>query len=200
MPWTAVNRLMIARSQVRGCQPTQMPRSTAWADCPACPVVTPTPGRRSVARPSPGVPWSREALRLCRPPPGSGPWRSSAPLRTAAWSSPSPAALLKDLSDRPFALVCDLAGVDILEPVCATVFSTVANHPASRWPDTSFLLCGAQPLVAEILGRLQVKPYPARRTCATSCGWPRPRPLRQRPARSCERSAGTGSSPSPTSP
>jgi anti-anti-sigma regulatory factor len=109
-------------------------------------------------------------------------------------------ALLKDLSDRPFALVCDLAGVDILDPVCATVFSTVANHPASRWPDTSFLLCGAQPLVAEILGRLQVKPYPARRTCATSCGWPRPRPLRQRPARSCERSAGTGSSPSPTSP
>jgi anti-sigma regulatory factor (Ser/Thr protein kinase)/anti-anti-sigma regulatory factor len=65
-------------------------------------------------------------------------------------------ALLKDLSDRPFALVCDLAGVDILDPVCATVFSTVANHPASRWPDTSFLLCGAQPLVAEILGRLQV--------------------------------------------
>jgi anti-sigma regulatory factor (Ser/Thr protein kinase) len=32
----------------------------------------------------------------------------------------------------------------------------VANHPASRWPDTSFLLCGAQPPVAEILGRLQV--------------------------------------------
>ena len=65
-------------------------------------------------------------------------------------------ALLKDLSDQPFALVCDLAGVDTLDPVCATVFSTVANHPASRWPDTSFLLCGAQPLVAEILGRLQV--------------------------------------------
>jgi anti-sigma regulatory factor (Ser/Thr protein kinase) len=40
--------------------------------------------------------------------------------------------------------------------VCATVFSTVANHPASRWPATAFLLCGAQPPVAEILGRLQV--------------------------------------------
>jgi anti-sigma regulatory factor (Ser/Thr protein kinase)/anti-anti-sigma regulatory factor len=65
-------------------------------------------------------------------------------------------ALLKDLSDQPFALICDLAGVDTLDPVCATVFSTVANHPVSRWPDTSFLLCGAQPPVAEILGRLQV--------------------------------------------
>jgi anti-sigma regulatory factor (Ser/Thr protein kinase)/anti-anti-sigma regulatory factor len=65
-------------------------------------------------------------------------------------------ALLKDFSDQPFALICDLAGVDSLDPVCATVFSTVANHPSSRWPDTSFLLCGAQPPVAEILGRLQV--------------------------------------------
>ena len=65
-------------------------------------------------------------------------------------------ALLKDFSDQPFALICDLAGVDTLDPVCATVFSTVANHPASRWPDTSFLLCGAQPPVAEILDRLQV--------------------------------------------
>jgi anti-sigma regulatory factor (Ser/Thr protein kinase)/anti-anti-sigma regulatory factor len=65
-------------------------------------------------------------------------------------------ALLKDLSDQPFALICDLAGVETLDPVCATVFSTVANHPASRWPVTSFLLCGAQPPVAEILDRLQV--------------------------------------------
>jgi anti-sigma regulatory factor (Ser/Thr protein kinase)/anti-anti-sigma regulatory factor len=65
-------------------------------------------------------------------------------------------ALLKDLSEEPYALVCDLAGVNHLEPVCATVFSTVANHPASRWPTTSFLLCGAKPEVAETLGRLQV--------------------------------------------
>jgi len=65
-------------------------------------------------------------------------------------------ALLKDLSDEPFALVCDLSGVENLDPVCATVFSTVANHPASRWPTTSFLLCGAKPPVAEVLGRLQV--------------------------------------------
>jgi anti-sigma regulatory factor (Ser/Thr protein kinase)/anti-anti-sigma regulatory factor len=64
--------------------------------------------------------------------------------------------LLKDLSEEPYALICDLAGVETLDPVCATVFSTVANHPASRWPTSQFLLCGAQPPVAEILGRLQV--------------------------------------------
>ena len=65
-------------------------------------------------------------------------------------------ALVKDLSEEPFALICDLAGVDNLDPVCAAVFATVANHPSSRWPTTSFLLCGAQPPVAEILGLLTV--------------------------------------------
>jgi anti-anti-sigma regulatory factor/anti-sigma regulatory factor (Ser/Thr protein kinase) len=64
--------------------------------------------------------------------------------------------LLKDLSNEPYALICDLSGVEQLDPVCATVFSTVANHPASRWPVTAVLLCGAQPPVAEVLGRLQV--------------------------------------------
>jgi hypothetical protein len=34
--------------------------------------------------------------------------------------------------------------------------ATVANHPSSRWPATSFLLCGAQPAVAETLGLLTV--------------------------------------------
>jgi anti-anti-sigma regulatory factor/anti-sigma regulatory factor (Ser/Thr protein kinase) len=65
-------------------------------------------------------------------------------------------ALVKDLSEEPFALICDLAGVDTLDPGCATVFATVANHPSSRWPATSFLLCGARPPVAEILGLLTV--------------------------------------------
>lgn len=65
-------------------------------------------------------------------------------------------ALVKDLSEEPFALICDLSGVQELDPVCATVFATVANHPSSRWPATSFLLCGAQPPVAEILGLLTV--------------------------------------------
>jgi anti-anti-sigma regulatory factor/anti-sigma regulatory factor (Ser/Thr protein kinase) len=65
-------------------------------------------------------------------------------------------ALAKDLSEEPYALICDLSGVDNLDPVCATVFATVANHPSSRWPATSFLLCGAQPPVAEVLGLLTV--------------------------------------------
>lgn len=60
-------------------------------------------------------------------------------------------ALLKHLSDQPTALICDLAGVRYLDPV----FATVANHPASRWPTTSFLLCRVQPQVAEILNRVQ---------------------------------------------
>jgi anti-anti-sigma factor len=65
-------------------------------------------------------------------------------------------ALLKDLADRPYGIVCDLAGVDSLDPVCATVFSTVANHPSSDGPATAFLLFGAQPAVAEVLERLAV--------------------------------------------
>lgn len=65
-------------------------------------------------------------------------------------------ALLKQLNEQPFGIICDLAGVDALDPVCATIFSTVANHPSSRWPATSFLLCGAQPAVAEVLDRAQV--------------------------------------------
>ena len=65
-------------------------------------------------------------------------------------------ALLKDLSDQPYALICDLSGVQQLDPVCAAVFAIVANHPSSRWPATSFLLCGAQPPVAEVLGLLTV--------------------------------------------
>jgi hypothetical protein len=63
---------------------------------------------------------------------------------------------LKDLSEQPYALICDLAGVDHLDPVCAAVFATVVNHPASRWPVTSVALCGAQPAVAEVLDRLRV--------------------------------------------
>jgi anti-anti-sigma factor len=65
-------------------------------------------------------------------------------------------ALLKVLSEQPYALICDLTGVHYLDPVCASVFATVVNHPSSRWPITSFALCGAQPPVGEILNRLQV--------------------------------------------
>ena len=63
-------------------------------------------------------------------------------------------ALLKDLAYRPYGIVCDLIGVESIDPVCATVFSTVANHPSSDWPATAFLLFGAPPAVAEVLERL----------------------------------------------
>jgi anti-anti-sigma factor len=67
--------------------------------------------------------------------------------------------LLKDFAQGPSVIICDLGGVDILDPVCATVFATVANHPASRWPATSVLLCGVQPAVAEVLGGLRVRHF-----------------------------------------
>jgi anti-anti-sigma regulatory factor/anti-sigma regulatory factor (Ser/Thr protein kinase) len=67
--------------------------------------------------------------------------------------------LLKDLSGEPYALICDLSGVSHLDPVCAGVFATVANHPSSRWPTTSFLLCNAQPPVAAILARLRTPQF-----------------------------------------
>ena len=65
-------------------------------------------------------------------------------------------SLLKELSAQPYALICDLSGVQQLDPVCGTVFSTVASHPSSRWPTTNFLLCGARPPVAGILRRLEL--------------------------------------------
>jgi anti-anti-sigma regulatory factor/anti-sigma regulatory factor (Ser/Thr protein kinase) len=67
--------------------------------------------------------------------------------------------VLKDLAEQPYGLICDLSGVDNLDPVCATVFATVVNHPATRWPATGFALCGAQPHVAELLDRLRVPDF-----------------------------------------
>lgn len=67
--------------------------------------------------------------------------------------------LVKHLGEQPYALICDLSGVAHLDPVCAGVFATVANHPASRWPTTSFLICAARPKVAEALGRLQMPQF-----------------------------------------
>ena len=67
--------------------------------------------------------------------------------------------LRKELGEQPLAVICDLAGVDVVDPVCGNLFSSVANHPSSRWPGTMFLLCGAQPAVAETLGRLRVPQF-----------------------------------------
>jgi DNA-binding CsgD family transcriptional regulator/anti-anti-sigma regulatory factor len=78
---------------------------------------------------------------------------------TVATASQVQHTLLKGLSEGPLAIVCDLGGVDVLDPVCATVFATVANHPASHWPATPLLLCGARPAVAEVLGTLDARHF-----------------------------------------
>ena len=78
---------------------------------------------------------------------------------TVATASQVQHTLLRGLSEGPQAVVCDLGGVDVLDPVCATVFASVANHPASHWPATPLLLCGARPTVAEVLGALDARHF-----------------------------------------
>ncbi len=63
--------------------------------------------------------------------------------------------LLKHLSDQPPALICDLSGVEAIDPVCAGVFTAV-RHRASNWPATSLVLCCARPAVADLLTQLRV--------------------------------------------
>ena len=60
-------------------------------------------------------------------------------------------ALLKCLARQPDAVICDLSRVAAIDPVCTAVFTAVANRPRSRWPDSSVLLCCAQPAVAAVL-------------------------------------------------
>jgi anti-anti-sigma factor len=68
-------------------------------------------------------------------------------------------ALLKDLAERSYGVICDLSGVESIDPVCAAVFSTVVSHPSTDWPAASFLLCGARPAVAEVLERVAVPQF-----------------------------------------
>jgi anti-anti-sigma factor len=64
--------------------------------------------------------------------------------------------LRKRLAEQPVAVVCDLSGLDALDPDCAGLFTVAAHHPSSSWPDTPLLLCGARPAVANALARLGV--------------------------------------------
>jgi anti-anti-sigma factor len=64
--------------------------------------------------------------------------------------------LRKRLAEQPVAVVCDLSGLDTLDPDCAGLFTVAAHHPSSSWPDTPLLLCGARPAVAKALARLGV--------------------------------------------
>jgi anti-anti-sigma factor len=63
-------------------------------------------------------------------------------------------ALLKRLAEQPVAVICDLSGLQEMDSLCAAVFTSVVNHPASSWPETSLLVCCAQPEVAATLERL----------------------------------------------
>jgi len=64
--------------------------------------------------------------------------------------------LLRCLAEQPDAVICDLSGLDRIDPVCATVFSAVTSGTRRRWPDSTLLLCRARPAVAEALGRPSV--------------------------------------------
>jgi LuxR family maltose regulon positive regulatory protein len=60
--------------------------------------------------------------------------------------------VLKQLTQPPQAIICDLSDVEAIDPLCAGVFSSI-RHPALGWPGTTLVLCGAQPAVADILVR-----------------------------------------------
>src|SRR5215207_5339771 len=64
-------------------------------------------------------------------------------------------AILKQLAEPPPAIICDLAQVEGIDPLCAGVFTSM-RHPALGWPATALVLCGTQPAVAEVLVQLGV--------------------------------------------
>ena len=66
--------------------------------------------------------------------------------------------LLKRLAEQPPAIICDLAGVEEVDPLCAGVFTSV-RHPALGWP--ALVLCCVRPRVAANLARLRVASRPA---------------------------------------
>jgi LuxR family transcriptional regulator, maltose regulon positive regulatory protein len=71
----------------------------------------------------------------------------------AAWQVQR--TILKQLAGHPPAIICDLAQVEAIDPLCAGVFSSI-RHPALGWPGTALLLCAARPAVAEVLAQLGV--------------------------------------------
>lgn len=67
--------------------------------------------------------------------------------------------LLKRLAEQPVAVICDLSGLWAMDSSCAAVFTSVANHPSSRWPETNLLVCCAQPAVSAMLERLGIPQF-----------------------------------------
>jgi LuxR family maltose regulon positive regulatory protein len=64
-------------------------------------------------------------------------------------------AILKGLGERPPAIICDLGQVAAIDPLCTRVFASI-RHPELGWPDTTLVLCNAQPAVADALVRAGV--------------------------------------------
>jgi anti-anti-sigma factor len=61
-------------------------------------------------------------------------------------------AILKHLAQQPPAIICDLAQVEAIDPLCAGVFTSI-RHPTLGWPNTTLVLCAPAPQVADILRR-----------------------------------------------
>jgi anti-anti-sigma factor len=59
-------------------------------------------------------------------------------------------ALLKCLAEQPSALVVELSGMSVLDPLSLTVFTAVVRQ-ASTWPGIPMLLCAPAPAVATLL-------------------------------------------------
>jgi anti-anti-sigma regulatory factor len=58
--------------------------------------------------------------------------------------------LLKCLAEQPEALLVDLGGLTVTEPLALAVFTAVSRQ-AARWPGTPVLICAAQPRTRTLL-------------------------------------------------
>jgi anti-anti-sigma regulatory factor len=59
-------------------------------------------------------------------------------------------SLLKCLAEQPEALLVDLSGMTVVDPLALTVFAAVVRQ-AGRWPGTPVLLCAPGPRAARLL-------------------------------------------------
>jgi len=67
--------------------------------------------------------------------------------------------LLKCLAEQPAALLVDVSGLTVTEPLALPVFIAVTRQ-AARWPGTPVLLCGADPMMASLLGAAAFRRLP----------------------------------------
>jgi hypothetical protein len=58
--------------------------------------------------------------------------------------------LLKCLAEQPAALLLDISGLEVAQPLALAVFTAVQRQ-ATRWPGTPVLLCGPRPESSDLL-------------------------------------------------